>query len=85
MYNISYDSFLLYNKKSKDINMYSKKQLDDIDDSLDKVRDVRQVVASMSLNTDNKKFKESIEDILAYIDVMIQDMIEDILENKPKQ
>jgi|LauGreDrversion4_2_1035121.scaffolds.fasta_scaffold10051_4 hypothetical protein len=65
--------------------MYSKKQLDDIDDSLDKVRDVRQVVASMSLNTDNKKFKESIEDILAYIDIMIQDMIEDILENKPKQ
>jgi hypothetical protein len=72
-------------KKSKDLDMYSKKQLDDIDDSLDKVRDVRQVVASMSLNTDNKKFKESIEDILAYIDVMIQDMIEDILENKPKQ
>ena len=72
-------------KKSKDLDMYSKKQLDDIDDSLDKVRDVRQVVASMSLNTDNKKFKESIEDILAYIDIMIQDMIEDILENKPKQ
>ena len=65
--------------------MYSKKQLDEIDDSLDKVRDVRVLVASMALNSENRKFKESIEDILAYIDVMIQDMIEDILENKPKQ
>ena len=39
----------------------------------------------MAMNTENKKFKEAVEDILAYVDVMIQDMIEDILENKTKQ
>jgi hypothetical protein len=65
--------------------MYSKKQLDELDDSLDQVRDLRKVVASMAMNTENKKFKEAVEDILAYVDVMIQDMIEDILENKTKQ
>jgi hypothetical protein len=39
----------------------------------------------MSVGSNNQKFNEAIEDAVAYLDVMIQDMIEEILEKKSKQ
>jgi|688.fasta_scaffold2641888_2 hypothetical protein len=65
--------------------MYDKRQSDEIEEALDKVTDVRQIVANMSVGSNNQKFNEAIEDAVAYLDVMIQDMIEEILEKKSKQ